>query len=93
MPSMPPDFKLRFDRSEIGHWASRYSYPGESVVEDKIAAYARKNGHLTKESRRHRVLEVAARHEACQSNEEDFIRAHRFRSCLRNAAIIDSSHI
>lgn len=76
MPLMAPDFKLRFDRSEIGHWASRYSYPGESVVENEIAAYAKKNGHLTKEYlvaigywKSPRVTK------RCRSNDEDFIRA------------------
>jgi hypothetical protein len=42
-------FQLRFDRSQIEHWASRYSYEGEPMVMDEIAPYAKQHGHLTKD--------------------------------------------
>jgi len=76
MPAMGGDFHLRFDAGEIGDWASRYKYPGESVIEDEIGAYAKKNGHLTKEY----LLRICQwksprTHKRCLANDEDFIRA------------------
>jgi hypothetical protein len=40
-------FKIRFDRSQIGHWALRYSYPGESVIEIQVAPRVRSQGYFT----------------------------------------------
>jgi len=43
-----PDWKLRFSLSEMQHWASRYSFPGESAITEEIAPSARQRGHLTR---------------------------------------------
>ena len=41
-------FALRFDKSEIEHWASRYSYPGESYIVDTLAPRVRAAGFYSK---------------------------------------------
>ena len=41
-------FALGFDKSEIDHWASRYSYPGESYVVDTLAPRVRAAGFYSK---------------------------------------------
>src|SRR5689334_13606481 len=80
MPDMTTHFKLRFDRSQISHWGSRYSYStmdvSESVVENEIGNYAKKNGHLTKEY----LVKIGywkspRSTKRCQSNDDAFIRA------------------
>src|SRR4051794_31912019 len=49
MPSMPADFKLRFAQSEIEHWASRYSYPSEHLIEMEAAPRAKAQGYFTRD--------------------------------------------
>lgn len=79
---MAPDFKLRFDRSQIDHWASRYingMKPKEKLlearVEDEIAPAAKAQGHLTKadfrDACRWKSLRTQTR---CAANEEEFVR-------------------
>lgn len=46
---MAPDFKLRFDSSEINHWASCYSYPSEHVIEHQVAPRTKAQGYYTRE--------------------------------------------
>lgn len=41
-------FRLQFPRTKINYWASRYDYPGETTIVDKLAPKARGRGHLTK---------------------------------------------
>lgn len=40
-------FRLRFSEREIEYWASRYSYPGEPEIEQRVAPAARKRGYPT----------------------------------------------
>ena len=44
-----PLFKLRFAIAEIDHWAGRYQYDGDAVVEQEIGPAAKQAGFLTKE--------------------------------------------
>ena len=39
-------FTLRFPVSEIQHWASQYSYPGEDLIVEKLGPAARARGYL-----------------------------------------------
>jgi hypothetical protein len=39
-------FKLRFPPTEIPRWASRYSFPGEDELADRVAPAARDRGYL-----------------------------------------------
>ena len=41
-------FRLRFRASEISHWASRYSYPGEDSIAATVNATVRARGYLTR---------------------------------------------
>ena len=41
-------FKLRFPSTEIPHWASRYSFPGEDALAERVATAARDRGYLTR---------------------------------------------
>ncbi len=41
-------FTLRFPVSEIRHWASEYSYPGEDLIVQKLGPAARARGYLRK---------------------------------------------
>lgn len=42
-------FKLRFPKSEVRKWASRYVYPGEDHLIQKLLPPARQRGYLKKE--------------------------------------------
>jgi hypothetical protein len=70
------DFRLRFDRSRIEDWASKYSYQGEEVIEEEIGPWAKANGYLSKEhflSICHWKTPRSRPH--CESNDAEFIRA------------------
>src|SRR6266576_926538 len=41
-------FGLRFPLAEIPHWASRYSYPGEDRLAERVAPAVRARGYLTR---------------------------------------------
>jgi hypothetical protein len=49
MRIVAPDFKLRFERNEISHWASRYSYPSEHLIETEVAPRAKTQGYFTRD--------------------------------------------
>jgi hypothetical protein len=74
--AMGIDFRLRFDRSQIAQWASRYTYPGEGIVENEIAPRAKKDGYLSREDFlalcKWKTPRSAPR---CETNDEDFIRS------------------
>jgi hypothetical protein len=52
----PATFRLRFPQDEIGHWAARYSDPGDARLTERIAPRVRARGYLT----RGEFLEVCA---------------------------------
>src|SRR5438094_9577254 len=41
-------FELRFPLAEIPHWASRYSFPGEDRLAERVAPAVRARGYLTR---------------------------------------------
>ncbi len=41
-------FGLRFPLAEIPHWASRYSFPGEDHLAERVAPAVRARGYLTR---------------------------------------------
>lgn len=43
------DYSLRFDGGEIGHWASRYEYPGEKELIRDLVPIVKRRGHLRKD--------------------------------------------
>ena len=44
-----PSFRLRISEGDLPVWASRYSYPGEAEIEERIAPAAHTRGYLTRE--------------------------------------------
>jgi hypothetical protein len=72
---MDINFRLRFDRSQIDHWASRYGYQGEEVIEKEIAPQAKSQEYLSKEQ----FLAIChwktpRNRPHCKSNDAEFIR-------------------
>ncbi len=68
-------FRLRIPDGELPRWASRYSYPGESEIEERVAPAARDRGYLTRDE----FLELCRwktprSQPRCAENGDDFVR-------------------
>jgi hypothetical protein len=68
--------RLRFDATDIEHWANRYTYRGEYRVETEVGPRVRAQGYLTKADfltlchwKSPRATKL------CSTNPEDFIKA------------------
>jgi len=69
-------FSLRFDKREIEHWASQYSYSKEALVVDTIAPRIRATGCLTKSDFLSLCDWKTSRSKRrCEENSEEFIRS------------------
>jgi hypothetical protein len=42
-------FRLRIPDDDLRHWASRYAYPGDAEIEERIAPAARARGYLVRD--------------------------------------------
>src|SRR5262249_14462276 len=68
-------FRLRISDDELCHWASRYSYPGEAEMEERMARHARARGYLTRDE----FLELCRwktprSQPRCAENRDSFVR-------------------
>jgi hypothetical protein len=74
MAGMGIDFRLRFERSQIDHWAKGYLYQGEENVEQK--SNAKKLGYLSKKDFLALCEWKTLRSRRfCKTNGEEFIRS------------------
>lgn len=67
-------FRLRVPEGQLGHWASRYAYPGESEIEERVAPTARARGYVTRDE----FLELCRwktprSQPRCAANRDDFV--------------------
>lgn len=69
-----PKLKLRIPENEFARWAERYSYPGESDIEDGVAPAARARGYLTRDEFLRLCRWKTPRSQSrCAANDPDFV--------------------
>jgi hypothetical protein len=70
-----PSFRLRIPEDQLSTWASRYSYPSEAEIENRVMPSARARGYLQRDE----FLELCRwktprSQPRCKANGEDFVR-------------------